>query len=199
MGRQKKKRELNFKPIVERIGPVGRAATGKQQLNHDEVEAVYLMDFLGLYQEDAANKMGVSRPTLSNIIKSARKKIAGVVITGNELEIEDRKTNFIVAVPVDSKIKIASTTPKEKFLAFIEIEEGDINAIIYQNNPAYEKDRKPGIELPPLLEEKKVSYFFSQSVGAGLESLLFSKGINPVSKDIRGFDEIVETTCQKKD
>lgn len=57
-------------------------------LTLDEFEAMRLADFDDLYQEEAANKMGVSRPTFGNIIKSARKKIAEAMITGKAIIIE---------------------------------------------------------------------------------------------------------------
>jgi predicted DNA-binding protein (UPF0251 family) len=58
-------------------------------LNKDEMEAIRLSDYLGLYQEDAAKEMDVSRPTFSRILASARKKIALALIEGKTLEIEN--------------------------------------------------------------------------------------------------------------
>jgi len=43
-------------------------------LTKDEIETIRLADFEGLYQEDAAREMEVSRPTFSRILNSARKK-----------------------------------------------------------------------------------------------------------------------------
>jgi len=54
----------------------------------DELEAVRLADFEGLYQEDAAERMKVSRQTFGNIIISAHKKIADALIHGKVLKIE---------------------------------------------------------------------------------------------------------------
>jgi predicted DNA-binding protein (UPF0251 family) len=56
-------------------------------LNEDELEAIRLMDFEGLYQEDVAKEMGVSRPTISRILKNARAKIADALINGKSIEI----------------------------------------------------------------------------------------------------------------
>ena len=47
------------------------------------MEALYLMDLLGLYQEAAAEKMEVSRPTFARIIKSARHKVALALAWGS--------------------------------------------------------------------------------------------------------------------
>lgn len=58
------------------------------QLNLDEFEAIRLADFEGLYQEEAAAQMRVSRQTFGRIIESAHKKIADVLIHGKALKIE---------------------------------------------------------------------------------------------------------------
>ncbi len=57
-------------------------------LSLDEYEAIRLADFEGLYQEQAAVKMGISRQTFGRIIESAHKKIADVLIHGKALKIE---------------------------------------------------------------------------------------------------------------
>jgi predicted DNA-binding protein (UPF0251 family) len=54
----------------------------------DEFEAIRLADIEGLYQEDAAGKMNISRQTFGNIIESAHKKIADVIVNGKALKIE---------------------------------------------------------------------------------------------------------------
>ena len=57
-------------------------------LSLDEYEAINLADFKGLYQEDAASKMKISRPTFGRIIESAHKKIADALINGKAIKIE---------------------------------------------------------------------------------------------------------------
>lgn len=54
----------------------------------DEFEALRLADLDGLYQEEAAGKMKVSRPTFSRIIESARRKVADALVHGKLLRIE---------------------------------------------------------------------------------------------------------------
>ena len=53
----------------------------------DELESVRLADFEGLYQEQAAERMGVSRPTFGRIVEAARRKIADALIHGKLLRI----------------------------------------------------------------------------------------------------------------
>ena len=54
----------------------------------DELEAVRLADLEGLYQEQAARRMGVSRPTFGRILDCARRKIAQALVGARVLRIE---------------------------------------------------------------------------------------------------------------
>jgi predicted DNA-binding protein (UPF0251 family) len=54
----------------------------------DEYEAIRLADLDGLYQEQAAVRMGVSRPTFGRILESARGKLADALVNGKALKIE---------------------------------------------------------------------------------------------------------------
>ncbi len=57
-------------------------------LTVDELEAIRLTDLEGLYQEQAAEKMNISRQTLGRILESAHKKIADALVNGKALSIE---------------------------------------------------------------------------------------------------------------
>ncbi len=57
-------------------------------LTVDEFEAVRLADLNGLYHEEAAEKMNISRQTFGNIISSARYKIADCLVNAKALKIE---------------------------------------------------------------------------------------------------------------
>lgn len=54
----------------------------------DEVEAIRLADLEGAYQEEAAEKMRISRPTFSRLIESARSKIADALVNGKAIRME---------------------------------------------------------------------------------------------------------------
>ena len=51
----------------------------------DELEAIRLADFEGLYQAEAAEKMQISRQTFGRILESAHKKIAVALVEGKSL------------------------------------------------------------------------------------------------------------------
>jgi len=57
-------------------------------LTLDECEALRLSDLEGMYQEEAAIKMNVSRPTFGRIIAEAHRKIANAIINGKAIRIE---------------------------------------------------------------------------------------------------------------
>lgn len=90
MPRPCKCRRVCSTPKVEYFKPRGVPLVELEEvrLTFDEFEALRLADFDQLYQEDAAFKMKISRQTFGNIIESARKKIADVIINGKALRIE---------------------------------------------------------------------------------------------------------------
>jgi predicted DNA-binding protein (UPF0251 family) len=61
----------------------------------DEFEAVRLADLEGLYQEDAAKQMGVSRQTFGRIVESAHRKIAEALVNAKALEIEGGEIEMV--------------------------------------------------------------------------------------------------------
>jgi predicted DNA-binding protein (UPF0251 family) len=57
-------------------------------LSLDEYEAIRLADLDGLYQEQAAVMMNISRQTFGRVIESAHRKVADVLVNGKALKIE---------------------------------------------------------------------------------------------------------------
>ncbi len=71
--------------------PIGRPIWSVQTvtLGLDGIEALRLADLEGLYQEAAAEQMGVSRPTFARILAHARSVVADALINGKLLLIAD--------------------------------------------------------------------------------------------------------------
>lgn len=63
------------------------AALEEVVLSMDEFEAIRLADYEGLYQEEAAERMGISRPTFGRILMAARRKTADALLNGKALKI----------------------------------------------------------------------------------------------------------------
>ncbi len=57
-------------------------------LRVEELEALRLVDLEGMYQEDAAREMGVSRQTLQRMVTEARHKLIEAIYAGKALRIE---------------------------------------------------------------------------------------------------------------
>ena len=62
-------------------------------LNLDELEALRLADYEGLYHQEAASLMSISRATFGRILDSARHKVAKAILNGNALKIEKLSEN----------------------------------------------------------------------------------------------------------
>lgn len=90
MPRPIKRRVVSCEPKANFFKPVGVQLQNIELvvMTLDEMEAIRLADYLGLYQEDAAAAMGVSRQTFGNIVASARKKMADAIINGKAIKIE---------------------------------------------------------------------------------------------------------------
>ena len=90
MSRPCKCRRIGVNPRINYFKPRGIPLDQLEEsaLTIDEFEAIRLADLDGLYQEEAAKKMDVSRQTFGNIIQSARKKIADALVHAKALRIE---------------------------------------------------------------------------------------------------------------
>lgn len=89
MARPMKCRRVECDVPVRYFKPQGvpMCALEEVELAIDEVEAMRLTDIEDLYQADAAERMGVSRQTLGNIIARAHKKVAMALLQGKALRI----------------------------------------------------------------------------------------------------------------
>ncbi|MCR4396918.1 MAG: DUF134 domain-containing protein [Candidatus Saccharicenans sp.] len=83
------RRRIGWQPGNVRFFPEGGSpgSTELITLNLDELEAIRLADLEALYQEQAAEKMGISRPTFARILESGRRKVAEALVHGRGLLI----------------------------------------------------------------------------------------------------------------
>ena len=90
MSRPKCCRRVGCMPDKNYFKPRGIPSSQLEEviLSLDEYEAVRLADFEGLYQEQAALHMDISRQTFGRIIAEAHRKIADALINGKALKIE---------------------------------------------------------------------------------------------------------------
>lgn len=87
MARPQKLRCICSKPKVTGLIPEGCPGSGNINLTYDEYEVIRLLDYIKLTQEQCAEKMNISRPTVTRIYNEARQKIADVLVNGQRLTI----------------------------------------------------------------------------------------------------------------
>lgn len=98
MSRPKIIRKVAEKPRISGLKPYGTSCSAKKSdaifLLYEEYEALRLCDYDGYNQCDASRQMGVSRPTLTRICMSARKKVSIAIVEGRQLIIEGGKVEI---------------------------------------------------------------------------------------------------------
>jgi len=90
MPRPRRIRRISFMPEVTYFKPAGvtMASLNETILTIEEYEAIRLIDLEGVEQSKAGKKMNISQPTLSRLLKSARKKISDAIINGKAIKIQ---------------------------------------------------------------------------------------------------------------
>ena len=87
-GRPKKVRLIKNMPKITQFSPRGKPGRPDEvELSMDQLEALKLSDFEGLDQTEAAKVMGISRPSLGRILRSARRLIADALANGKIIRI----------------------------------------------------------------------------------------------------------------
>lgn len=175
MGRTKSNRNITFKPLFRSYIPEDKEYENIVVLLDEEIEAIYLMDVKGLYQEDAAKNMDVSRPTFTRIIKNARRKLASAIVSGSKIEIEQSKEFYIIALCADEDLK--NITPLEEYIYIFNLQNKKMVLIEKIKNPSFEGKNKVAQVLPEILLNKNANIFVSSKVGEGLKNSLIAKGI----------------------
>ena len=90
MPRPRLRRRIRGLPNSSYFKPAGvrMIDLAESELSMEEFEAIRLIDYEETPQEEAAKKMQISQPTLSRMLKSARKKIAHALVKGHAIRIE---------------------------------------------------------------------------------------------------------------
>lgn len=82
----KRRKILNFPDYYSFVPEEAEAGNrGEVMLSLDEYEALRLLDYENLNQEECAFRMGVGRTTVTAIYENARKKIACAIVEGRRL------------------------------------------------------------------------------------------------------------------
>lgn len=192
MPRQKCRRATSYQPLITRFVPKGSAHSECVTLIPEEIEALYLMDLRGLYQEEAAAKMEVSRPTFARIIKTARQKVTLALLCGQALHLETKKERYTIAFCCDETERYEQLHPRGKYLLIFTVEHQRITQKRCLENPAHAKEAKPPLVLTPLFQEHDVNFFLTEDLGQGLKNALAFGGIQVIRKESLTEEEIVK-------
>ena len=87
-GRPQKIRYIQNSPKITQFSPRGKPGRPEEiELALDEFEALKLSDLEGLDQREAAQRMGVSRPSFGRILRKARTILADALVNGKIIRI----------------------------------------------------------------------------------------------------------------
>ena len=78
---------INYLPSAREFIPTPRGDGPPIQLEPSELEALRLVDLEDLSQEEAGERMGVSRGTVWRLLQEARKKVVQALIEGRLIRI----------------------------------------------------------------------------------------------------------------
>lgn len=87
MSRPRKHKRICAAPEQDKFN-FAKASNGKINLTVDEYEAVRLIDYIGLTQQECARQMQVARSTITAVYENARYKISSAIVNNSALEIE---------------------------------------------------------------------------------------------------------------
>lgn len=96
MPRQKRSRLILTPPSIQGMTAFGiqKRSSEKISLYFEEYQAIKLLDYEGMTQEQASTHMNISRPTVTRVYESARRKVAKAMTEGKDLVIRGGKFHF---------------------------------------------------------------------------------------------------------
>ena len=102
MPRPRKRRMVALPPRAMIYKPAGVPLEGLRRVSllPEELEALRLIDLEDLTQEDAAERMGVSRSTFQRIVTQARRQVALALVEGAALVVEGATVERAASYPL---------------------------------------------------------------------------------------------------
>lgn len=192
MGRKKIERTTSFIPLQPHTQT---EAQREVILFADETEALFLIDYQGLYQAEAAKKMEVSRTTLSRIIKNARRKLTEAALFHKKVVFEKVASNITVALFCDSKVFDGTLCDlKGNYIILITFNKNGTSHITHYANPISQlKEAHVGKKLLPFFETHYVNFLYTAYIGNNLKHTLTHLGTHVTIKDHISLEAIRES------
>lgn len=112
MPRPRKRRTVAIPARAMVYKPAGVPLDGLHRVSllPEELEALRLIDLEDLTQEDAAQRMGVSRSTFQRIVTQARRQVARALVDGAALIIEGASVDRAPAHPRQTQGPASTST-----------------------------------------------------------------------------------------
>lgn len=161
MPRPQRQRRIHREPEYVSFVPDGIPPGGSILLTLDELEAIRLVDLEGYTHAQCADRMGVSRTTVSEIYENARYKIADSIVNGKPLDIGGG--NYIVCGRgAEVKVKNQISDIKEKGKDIMRI------AVTYDNGEIFQHfGHTEQFKLYDIEDEKVKSSQLADTNGSG--------------------------------
>lgn len=203
MPRPQKTRKVGFAPENTSFSPKEEKGS-VVYLGYDEIEAIRLSDLECLDQGQCAEKMGIARSTMQNVINEAHRKVADALVHGKRIQIAGGNFEFLEEAFVcrkndvmsvfktggfpdfnakECKMKIAVTfdsSNEEVFQHFGKTEAFKIYTIeggkVVESQVVGTEGKGHGA-LVGFLKERGVEALICGGVGAGAQNALSENGI----------------------
>lgn len=94
MARPQRSRRICHKPRFTMFSPEGAICSGVVELTVDEYEVIRLVDYENSTHEQCAQRMDISRTTVTEIYSSARYKVADAIVNGKSIVIQGGRYRF---------------------------------------------------------------------------------------------------------
>ncbi len=190
MPRPRQHRKLKNQPEFKGFKPIGIPA-GKVdsiELLFDEYEVIRLLDYENLSQEEAAKKINVSRPTLTRIYQSARRKIAMALAEGLSI--------YFVESPHAYFIKEYFCQDCQSFFEKDSMENPEICPVCHSKNIVEIKSETFGVNRRRRGQHRQQGLYFGPGHGMGSTGYCVCSQCDEKYQHIPGIP-CMERKCQK--
>ena len=96
MARPRRCRKICTEPAYDSFKPEGISVGEEITMTVDEYEVIRLVDLEKCTHEQCAERMGISRTTVTEIYESARYKLADSVVNGKKLHISGGDYSYVM-------------------------------------------------------------------------------------------------------
>ena len=94
---------VHFKKNVFKPVGIPMAELDIEELTKEEISALYYADCMGLKQNEAAKKMGISQASFSRDLMLAHKKVACALFQGHAIQLGEESDVNVISIKKENK------------------------------------------------------------------------------------------------